>query len=206
MEPPACMRAVGGCGGWVWGWAGGGSRLPASDGEGLACGGDGEGALEHARQRCEVLVRLARVDGVLVDLVRDDEQPGVAADHLGHLRHLRCAEGLARGVVRRVEHEHLGPRRDLRRARHRDMGERRAGALARRRTGAAVRRCGGAAVRRCGGGERGCGATARWCSGSAVCDGAAWPRGGVAAAWRRRGGGVAPRWLTAASSRSGSSV
>ena len=179
----ACVRwagALGGCGGRVRGGAGRGSRLPAGDGEGLAGGGDGERALEHARQRREVLVRLARVDGVLVDLVRDDEQPGVAADHLGHLRHLCGAEGLARGVVRRVEHEHLGARRDLRRARHQGMGERRAGAL--------VRRCGGAKMRSERAARRRDGApAARW------CDGAAWWRGGGVAAEWRCGGSPRPR-------------
>ena len=178
------MRAVGGCSGWVWGGAGRGSRLPAGDREGLARGGDGERALEHARQRRKVLVRLARVDGVLVDLVRDDEQPGVTADHLGHLRHLRGAKGLARGVVRRVEHEHLGARRDLRRARHRHMGEQRAGAL----------------VRRCAGVGREC--AARWREMVLRRRGGAMVRrGGVAAALRRRYGGVAAAWRYGGSPR-----
>ena len=139
-----CRCAVGRCGGgWVWGGEGGGSRLPAGDGEGLARGGDGDRALEHTGQRGEVLVRLTRVDRVLVDLVGDDEQPRVAAHHLRHLRHLRGAEGLARGVVRRVEHEHLGARRDLRRASKRDVRGRCGGAM--RRDGAVVRWCGDAA-------------------------------------------------------------
>mmetsp|Transcript_1604 Transcript_1604/g.3194 ORF Transcript_1604/g.3194 Transcript_1604/m.3194 type:complete len:289 (+) Transcript_1604:409-1275(+) len=84
--------------------------LPARDGEGLPRRRERHRAVEHVRQRREVHVLAARVDDVLVHLVRDNEKVGAASDDVGDRLHLGLGEHLPRRVVRRVEDEKLRAR------------------------------------------------------------------------------------------------
>ena len=87
--------------------------LPAGGAERLAARRDRQRPLGHARQGGERDVARAREDEVLVDLVGDDDQ--VALDrHVGDEVELLAVEHLAGRVVRRVEQDQPGGRRDRR--------------------------------------------------------------------------------------------
>ena len=84
---------------------------PAGHGIGLREAVDDDRPLFHARERCDAGRLLSGVEQGVVDIIRDHQQI-VLHGQLGNLCHRFARHDGAGGVVRRVDHQRLGVRRD----------------------------------------------------------------------------------------------